>query len=80
MDKDQARQLNAKIQLDSKIRKKAERLLRQMARDFEKLYAEKGVYLDFNVYAEKWQDFWQGIIKMSKMSLLEWHLKSLMCQ
>lgn len=34
---------------------KAERLLRQMARDFEKLYAEKGVYLDFNVYAEKWQ-------------------------
>ena len=55
MDKDQARQLNAKIQLDSKIRKKAERLLRQMARDFEKLYAEKGVYLDFNVYAEKWQ-------------------------
>ena len=54
MDKDQARQLNAKIQLDSKIRKKAERLLRQMARDFEKLYAEKGVYLDFNVYAEKW--------------------------
>jgi hypothetical protein len=55
MDKDQARQLNAKIQLDSKIRKKAERLLRQMARDFEKLYAEKGVYLDFNAYAEKWQ-------------------------
>lgn len=34
---------------------KAERLLRQMARDFEKLYAEKGVYLDFNAYAEKWQ-------------------------
>jgi hypothetical protein len=55
MDKDQARQLNAKIQLDSKIRKKAERLLRQMARDFGKLYAEKGVYLDFNAYAEKWQ-------------------------
>lgn len=55
MDKDQARQLNAKIQLDSKIRKKAERLLRQMARDFEKLYAEKGIYLDFNAYAEKWQ-------------------------
>lgn len=34
---------------------KAERLLRQMARDFEKLYAEKGIYLDFNAYAEKWQ-------------------------
>lgn len=55
MDKDQTRQLNAKIQLDSKVRKKAEKLLKQMARDFEKFYAEKGAMFDLSIYADKWR-------------------------
>lgn len=54
MEKDQVRQLNAKIQLDSKLKPKVKRLLKKIAKDFEKLYSEKGVIPNMQEYIESW--------------------------
>lgn len=55
MEKDQARELNAKIQLDSKFRPKARRILKRMVKDFENLYAEKGAVIDMQPYSDAWE-------------------------
>lgn len=55
MEKDQIKQLNAKIQLDSEFKPRAVKILGRMVKDFEKLYSEKGVIFDFNEYVSDWE-------------------------
>ena len=56
MEKDQLKQLNAKIQLDSEFKPKAAKILDKMVKDFEKLYSKKGAVFDFGEYVSNWEN------------------------